>query len=310
MKRSSKEYRSWSLEDWCAHVRSLNVATLSAWAVTLGYQRDIARALGWLPRLDTGEMQRMSDAEFIERFRAKGVQTMTDMWKTAQHWCEYLRREGRLEGVANQLGFGYVNEWHPPELEYYLERCRAVGDLTAWCQIDRNAADAARRHGLMDELREIAPKRPRKGYPTAGGYCRSLPELAVARLLEANGVAFVTQLDYPFTFPRGKRHHSKCDFYLTEFGAYVEVWSVTETETDSHWEQYQVRRSFKTAMCRKLNLRMIDIEGQLLFRQRIDAFLSHVTAVFAEAGLELKVTLDGPAALNPKYTKKKVRKSG
>src|SRR5690606_25403618 len=113
---------------------------------------------------------------------------------------------------------------------------------------------AARKFGLMEELRKQAPRRPRRGYPTAGGYCRSLPELAFARLLEANGIAFVTQMDYPFTFPRGKCHHSKCDFYLCEFGAFLEIWSVLHDEEAAHWEQYQVRRSFKTAMCRKLNL--------------------------------------------------------
>lgn len=317
MKISSAKYRSWSVEDWCKHVRSLNVMTLSGWAmtarssynhaVTLGVQRKVARALEWLPRLDNGEKEQMNDDEFVHQFREKGVQSLTDMWRTAQHWCEFLRREGRLESVAKQLGFGYVVEWHPPELDYYLKRCREVGDLTAWCQIDRNAADAARRNGFMDELRKQAPKRSSKGYPTAGGKCMSLPELAVARLLEANGIAFVTQFQYPFTFPRGKRHHSKCDFYLVEFGAFIEVWSVPEDEADAHWEQYQVRRRFKTAMCEKLNMRVINIEGQILFRHRIDVFLRHVMAVLAEAGLDLKTCLDGHAALDPKYVKKKVR---
>lgn len=311
MKISSAQYRNWSIDEWCAHVRALDVTTLTGWAttarssynhaVTLGCQRDVARALGWLPKLDTGEMVRLSDEEFIQRFRDKGVESISDMWRAAQHWCEYLRREERLEGIAAALGFGYRMEWHPPELEYYLERCRRVGDFTAWCQLDRNAAAAARKFGLMGELRKRAPKRPRRGYPTAGGYCRSLPELALARLLEANGIAFVTQLDYPFTFPRGKRHHSKCDFYLTEFGAFIEVWSVYEHDKDAHWEQYQVRRNFKTVMCRKLNLRLLDIEGQMLFRQGIDAYLQHAGAVLSEAGLILPNCLDKVAALTPQY---------
>lgn len=71
MRISSKEYRSWTLEQWCQHVESLGVSTLTQWsvaarspynhAVTLGLQRDIARALGWLPPLAQGEMKTMSD---------------------------------------------------------------------------------------------------------------------------------------------------------------------------------------------------------------------------------------------------------
>lgn len=311
MRISSAQYRDWSIEDWCAHVRSLNVTTLSTWAsaarssynhaTTLGCQRDVARALRWLPKLDNGELERLDDEEFVKRFREKGVRSISDMWRAAQHWCEYLRRKGRLERIASELGFGYQMEWHPPKIEYYLERCRRVGDLTAWCQLDRNAAAAARKFGLMKELRMRAPKRPRRGYPTAGGYCRSLPELALARLLEANSIAFVTQLDYPYTFPRGKRHHSKCDFYLIEFGAYVEVWSVYEDDKDAHWEQYQVRRNFKTAMCSKLNLRLLHIEGQIMFRQGIDAYLQHAGAVLGAAGLMIPNGLDKVAALAPQY---------
>ncbi|MHB1241668.1 MAG: hypothetical protein ACYC18_14395, partial [Gammaproteobacteria bacterium] len=205
MRMRSADYRRWTIEDWCTHVRSLEVKTLSDWAeaargsynraVTLGYQRDVARKLGWLPKVEDGGLGALTDDEFVERFRAKGVQSMTDMWKSAQHWCELLRRAGRLEAVAERLGCGYVSEFHPADdLDYYLERCRRVGDLTAWAQVDRNAAAAARKHGLMEELRRCAPRRPRRGYPSAGGYCRSLPELAVARLLEANSVTFVTQL--------------------------------------------------------------------------------------------------------------------
>lgn len=320
MKISSAEYRNWSIDDWCAHVRALDVTTLTGWAttarssynhaVTLGCQREVARELGWLPKLDTGEMERLSDEEFVKRFRDKGVESISNMWQAAQHWCEYLRREGRLERIATELGFGYRMEWHPPELEYYLERCRRVGDLTAWCQLDRNAAAAARKFGLMGELRKQAPKRPRRGYTTAGGYCRSLPELALARLLEANGIAFVTQLDYPYTFPRGKRHHSKCDFYLIEFGAYVEVWSVASDEKDAYWEQYQIRRGFKTAMCRKLNMRLLDIEGLILFRQGIDVYLRHAGTVLSEAGLVLSNGLDKVSALAPQYVPKIGGKGG
>lgn len=311
MKTSAAEYRRWTLEQWCAHVISLRVDSLTAWAncsrssynhaVILGVQRQVARELGWLPKLEEGEMQRMTDHDFVIRFRQRGVQSISDMWRSAQHWCEFLRREGRLEGIASALGFGYQIELHPPDIDYYLERCRRVGDITAWCQLDRNAAAAARKFNLMEELRKRAPKRPRRGYPTAGGYCRSLPELALARLLEANGIAFVTQLDYPFTFPRGKRHHSRCDFYLTEFGAYVEVWSVASTEKDAHWEQYQIRRTFKIAMCRKLNIRLIGVEGQILFRQSIDAYLQHVRAVLVEAGLDVSDVLERAEALAPGY---------
>jgi len=272
MKRSSSEYRSWSLDDWCEIVRSLNVDSLTAWAnasrstynraVALGHQREIARRLGWLPRLENGEMEKLTDDEFVIRFRERGVESITDMWRCAQHWCEFLRREGRLEGVAERLGFGYVIERPPADLDYYLERCKRIGDLAAWCRLDKTAAEAARKHGLMEELRKLAPQRPNAGYPSKGGPCRSLPELAVARLLEANAVGFVTQFQYPFTFPRGNRRHSESDFYLTEEGAFVEVWSVTLDEESSFWTEYLVRRRFKTEMCRKLNLRLIGIEGK------------------------------------------------
>ncbi|HOP16297.1 MAG TPA: hypothetical protein PLX99_06790, partial [Gammaproteobacteria bacterium] len=146
---SSEEYRSWSIARWCRHVQSLGVSSLSTWAVnsrssyshavTLGVQRKVARQLGWLPKLEKNEMQRMSDADFALRYQAKGVQSMTDLWKSAQHWAEYLRREGRLEKVANILGFCYVQESHPNDIDYFLERCERVGDLKAWRLIDKNA---------------------------------------------------------------------------------------------------------------------------------------------------------------------------
>lgn len=309
-KISSEEYRSWSIKRWCRHVESLAVSSLSRWAeksrssynhaVTLGVQRRVARELGWLPKLEKGEMARMTDCEFAMRFQAKGVQSMTDLWKSAQHWCEFLRREGRLEKVAEMLGFGYVQESHPNDLDYYLERCERIGDLTAWRFIDKNAAEAARKFGLMKAIERRAPRRPKQGYPSSGGYCRSLPELAVARLLEANDIPFVTQLDYPFTFPRGLSHKSKCDFYLTESGAFLEVWSVELDEQDLHWEQYLVRRRFKTATCERLNLRLLNIEGQLLFRSNIEVYLAHVAAVLEDVGVHVPVKLGRSEALDPK----------
>ncbi len=315
MKRSSAEYRAWTLDDWSEHVRSLNVDSLTAWAnvsrttynraVALGHQREVARVLGWLPRLQNGELARMSDEDFVVRFRERDVRTISDMWRAAQHWCEFLRREGRLEGIAERLGFGYMIERHPPDVDYYLERCKRVGDLTAWCKLDKTAAEAARKHGVMEAVRERAPRRPTRGYPSKGGPCRSLPELAVARLLESNDIDFVTQLQYPFTFPRGRRRNSESDFYLSREGAYVEVWSVSVDDECPHWEEYLVRRRFKTEMCHKLNLRMIGLEGRLLFRERPEVYLDHIHAVFAEAGIPLKVKLDGWGALCPDYGEKK-----
>lgn len=307
---SSETYRGWALAEWCAHVETLGVASLTAWAnsarssynhaVSLGVQRRVARELGWLPKLEKGEMHRMTDLEFAERFRDKGTQSVTDMWKSAQHWCEFLRRENRLDEVAGILGFGYVQESHPSDIDYYLERCSRVGDLKAWRYIDRNAADAARRHGLMKEITRLAPRAPKAGYPSAGGPCRSLPELAVARLLEANDIAFTTQLEYPFTFPRGRTHHSRSDFYLLEKGAFVEVWSVPDDETDPHWEQYQLRRQFKQKTCQRLNLRLLEIEAHLLFRSGIESYVSHVAAVLEGIGLPLRVKLGAAEALDPK----------
>ena len=71
MRTSSKDYRNWTLTDWCEHVKSLGVKTLTEWsiasassynhAVALGRQRDIARKLGWLPPLPRVEMETMSD---------------------------------------------------------------------------------------------------------------------------------------------------------------------------------------------------------------------------------------------------------
>jgi hypothetical protein len=315
MRISSKQYREWTIEEWCEHVLALRVNRLSDWAsvsrssynhaVTLGRQREVARKLGWLPKLDSGEMQQMSDDEFVERFHSKGVRSMTDLWKSAQHWCEFLRREGRLEAVAEKLGFGYVVEWHPADdVNYYLERCGRVGDFKVWCQLDKNAAEAARKHGLMDEVRKRAPRRPRKGYPTAGGNCKSLPELAVARLFEANEVDFVTSMDYPFTFPRGSRQCCKTDFYLTRLGAFIEVWSVISDDDSYFWKEYQLRRRFKTDMCNRLNLRLLNIEGQILFRQGPEVYLGHISAVLSMAGVQLDVGLDRWAAFNPKYVTK------
>jgi len=309
---SSAEYRAWSLKQWCRHVMSLEVETLTGWAmrsrssynhaVSLGVQREVARELGWLPKLEKGEMERMSDSDFALRFQAKGARSMTDLWRLAQHWCEFLRREGRLEAVANLLGFGYLVEFHPNYLDYYLERCERVGDLAAWRLVDKNAAEAARKYGLMEAIEQRAPRRSPEGYPSAGGNCRSLPELAVARLLEANGIVFCTQVDYPFTFPRGRRHKSKSDFYLSEFGAYLEVWSVPIDEMGDHWEQYQVRRRFKTGMCERLNLRLLHIEASLLFRSSVDVYLAHVAAVLEAVGVRMRNRLDRAEALSPKPT--------
>jgi len=315
MRTSSKEYRNWTLDDWCEHVRSLKVSSLSEWAqasrssyshaVVLGCQRDVARSLGWLPKLEPGEMLRMCDEEFAERFRSKGAKSMTDLWRGKPHWCEFLRREGRLERVAALLGFGYVQEWHPADdVSYYVERCERIGDFTAWCQLDKNASEAARKHGLLKEVKKQAPKRPKKGYPTAGGFCISLPELGLARFLEANDESFVTPMDYPFTFPRGRRHRCKADFYLTGFGAYVEVWSAFPDDDSPYWESYQVRRRFKTDMCERLNLRLLHVEGQILFRYGPEAYIAHIREVMAAAGLKLDSSLDRRALLNPKYASK------
>ena len=306
-RRPSREYREWTLDQWCDLVRSLGVNTLTQWATVsrgtynratmLGIQRDVARALGWLPRLDTGEMYQLTDHEFAERFRARGVASLTQMWRSAQHWCEFLRREGRLERVASLLGISYSQESHSNDVEYYLERCRRIGDFSAWCLLDKNAAETARRHGLMRKIRARAPKRPDNGYPTAGGRCQSLPELALARTLEANDVPFVTQLPYPFTFPRGRRHKSKCDFYLTEHGAFVEVWGVDPDDQGEQWRDYQLRRRFKTDLCRALNLQLLHIEGWLLFRKGIEIYRSHLGAVLEEAGISLPVVLSDAETL-------------
>lgn len=311
-KRSSAEYRRWTLDQWCEHVKSLGVTTLTQWAntsrgtynraVTLGIQREIARALGWRTKLEKGEMLRMTDDDFAERFRAKGVRSVTDMWKTAQHWSEFLRREGRLERVASLLGFGYVQSSHPGDVDYYLKRCQRVGDLTAWRFLDKQAAEAARKHGLMNDVAAKAPRRPRCGYPTSGGRCQSLPELGLARVLEANDVPFVTQMPYPFTFPRGLSHKSKSDFYLATLGAFIEVWAVDPDDRSEHWESYQVRRRFKTSMCDRLNLRLINIEGWLLFKRGFDIYHAHLGAVLESETrlcLEKELSAAEALALNP-----------
>lgn len=311
-RRSSREYRDWDLEQWCQHVRSLGVQTLTQWAVTsrgtynravmMGIQRKIARRLGWLPKLEKGEMYCLTDHEFADRFRQKGVKSVTDLWRSAQHWCEFLRKEGRLGRVAALLGFGYVQESHPNTLDYYLKRCERVGDLAAWKRIDKNAAEAARKYGLMAEIERRAPRRPTEGYPTYGGSCESLAELAVARLLEANGVPFITQVAYPFTFPRGKKHKSRCDFYLSAAGAFVEVWAVDPGDESDHWRDYQVRRRFKQAMCERLNLRLLDIEGCLFYRKDVEIFQSHVAAVLEEGvrlSLSTRLTTSDALSLEP-----------
>lgn len=311
-RRTAADYRRWSTSQWCNHVRGLNVSSLTAWAnrsrssygaaVTLGVQRNVARALGWLPKLEKDEMYRMSDDAFAERFRARRAESISDMWRIAQHYCEYLRSKGRLETVAALLGISYAVEFHPPILDHYLDRCRRAGDFKAWCQLDPNAAAAARKHGLMEQVKALVPQRPRRGYWTVGGYCRSLPELAVARLLEANQIPFTTGLAYPFTYPRGRRHQVRSDFYLPREGAYVEVWMVEPEETSSHWRDYLTRRQFKTQTCRHLNLRLIEVEGRLLFRAGPEVYLDHARAVFDKFGVTLGNGLDLRSALGSDRT--------
>ena len=114
MRILSKDYRRWSLDAWTGFVRATGATTLTQWAersrssynhaVTLGVQRDVARALGWLPRLEPGEMESMTDAQAAARFQALGVTSMTDMWRSAQPWCEKLRRAGRCSRWHRQSG--------------------------------------------------------------------------------------------------------------------------------------------------------------------------------------------------------------
>ena len=321
MRILSKDYRTWSLDAWTECVRATGAKTLSQWAelsrssynhaVTLGVQRDVARALGWLPRLESGELEHMTDAQAAARFRTLDVASMTDMWRRAQPWCEKLRRAGRLESVAALLGISYVNEFHPSDdVNYYLERCARVGDFKAWCRLDRVAAQMARQHGLMPEVRRRAPKRPAEGYLTSGGYCASLAELAVARLLEVNGVEFRTQVDYTFTFPRGMRRNCRCDIWLPRAGAYVEVWLVEEGDTSAMWAEYGVRRRFKVSACAALNLRLLQVEGQLLFRQSIAAFLRHAAAVLTAGGVAVSVIPDERTALSLEQPQEIAREHG
>lgn len=304
MRMTADAFRAWSLDQWCEHVRSLGVNSLTAWASTdrnaynhariLGIQRQVADRLGWLPKLVNGGLAHLDEDDIAQRFRARGVQTLTDMWKTGQPWCERLRAAGRLEAMAARLGIAYTNEFHPADIDYYLKRCRDAGYFEAWCVLDRVAVWAARKHQLLAQVSHRAVHRPER-FDTAGGSCGSLAELAVCRLLEANGIEFATEPHYPMQGGRGSP--LRADLYLPGIDAWIEVWACELDDDSRRWTDYRRRRRLKTALCRTAGLRLIGIEGNLLHRKGVTAVLEHAVSALRAAGLLLPVVPEARQAL-------------
>lgn len=307
MRITTDEYRTWDLQRWITHARELGVSSISEWArvseytyrvaLVLGVHRKVAAALGWRCKIENGGIQRMSDEEFAARFRALGVRTITDMWRSQQPWCQFLRQEGRLQRVAALLGIEYVNKFHPADLSYYVDRCRAAGYFDAWCQLDRNAVWAARKHGLLDEVRQRCPRRPDDGFITRGGRCTSLPELAVARLLEYNRIPFVTEPEYPFHLSARRYHLCRADFLLTLHDVWVEVWSTPLEAKQIHWLRYPEKRRAKVQRCYEFGLRLVEIEGRLLFTRRVPGYLAYLRETFRAAGIPIRVIPEPRQAL-------------
>ena len=318
MKISSATYRGWTIAQWCDHVQSLGIHTLTEWAtrspyayrqaVALGVQRQVASSAGWRSRVENGGLDRMSDADFAAHFLDLGVRTLTDMWKRQQPWCQYLRRQGRLTQVAALLGIHYTNEFHPAEVGYYVARCLDVGYFEAWCHADRIAAETARRHGLISEVRARCPGRPAAGFVTRGGRCHSLPELALARLLEFNDIPFITEPAYPFHLSERRYHLCRADLQLLRLNNLrVEVWATTLDDTSRRWKLYLTRRMAKVARCRELGLPLLEIEGRNLFRMRLISYLDYLADCLNEVGVPIGIlpeprqalALDGPAQESP-----------
>lgn len=314
MRITSATYRGWSVAQWCDHVQSLNIHSLTEWAnispyayrqaVALGIHRQVADVAGWSPRVENGALVHMSDAEFAVRFRRLRVGTMTDMWKRQQPWTQFLRSQGRLEDVAAMLGIAYVNEFHPIDVDYYVQRCMDVGYFEAWCQVDRIAAETARRHGLLAEVRNRCPGRPADGFTTRGGRCHSLPELALARLLEYNDEPFLTEPSYPFHLSTRRYHLCRADFQLhRRNGLRVEVWATTQNDTSRRWTRYLARRQDKVQRCAELGLALLEVEGRNLFRLRVEGYLNYLVERLASVGVAITtlpeprqaLALEGPA---------------
>ncbi len=228
----------------------------------------------------------MSDQEFARRFIERGARTASDLWRINNAWCKQLTRRGQLDHVRSLVNAHYVNERHEPSVDYFIARCRRYDFFEAWTCADRVAAQTARRLGFFDQVRALARHRPPR-FSTRGGPVKSLAELVLARLLERNGVAFVTQPPYPFLTPGRRYHPMAADFALA--GWWLEVWGLPADST-SRWavsQCYIERRRIKTALCREHGLPLLSVEGSLLRRASLPIYVHHCALALQAAAIRL-----------------------
>jgi len=297
---SGDSYRARSIDEWCDEVRALGARSLTEWAArsrygynvanSLGIQRVVAERLGWRSKLPNGGMSALSNEEAAERFIRRGAKTASDLWRINSPLCIALQRQGRLDAVRELVRARYVTERHRSDLAYYLDRARGWSCFEVWVCADRIAAATARRHGLLDEVKAACPPRPAR-FSTEGGLVRSLPELVVARLLERSRVRFVVEPEYPFP-PVNPRpgHRLRADFGLAG-GQLVEVWNThphlgprVSTERGRY---YLDRRRLKTRLSGERGLRVLGVEGWILYQHGLECFVAHVRLALQSAAPHL-----------------------
>lgn len=298
----SDVYRNRTLEQWVAEVRISGVSSLTAWAGAsrssynaarvLGMHRQVAAALGWKTKLPDGALRTLTAEDFARRFRDRGARTPSDMWRINNAWCKLLRRQGRFDEVRQLIEVDYVSRRHTPTLEYFLEQCRQFDSFEAWTCGDRVAAQTARRLGFLGAVRARSRNRP-KEFQTAGGPVKSMAELVVARILEHNRIAFVAQPEYPFRTLGARIHAQRADFLLR--GTFwVEIWMHTmhDSKRGPRTSRYLVRRRRKTAWCRRYGLRLVNIEGSILYRAGLEVFVEHCRLALQDTATLVKMDIE------------------
>ena len=309
IRTSSDVYRTRTLEQWVADVRTTGATSLTAWASSsrssynaarvLGMHRQVAAALSWKPKLPNGALRTLTSEDFARRFCDRGARTPSDMWRINNAWCKVLKRQGRLNEVRELIDVAYLCRRHPPTLEYFLNECRQFDFFEAWTCADRVAAQTARRLGLLDNVRSHSRGRPGQ-FSTQGGPVTSMAELVVARILEHNRIPFVTQPEYPFRTVGARIHPQRADFLLRgKF--WVEVWMHTmhDSQLWPRTSRYLTRRRRKMAWCRRYGLRLVNIEGAILYRAGLAVFVEHCrlalqdASAFVETDIEPRELLAG-----------------
>ena len=298
-RRSAETYRNWTIDEWCDHVRKTGVQSLAQWAersrssynhaLALGVQRTVADALGWHSKPPNGAMRRWTNEDFAQKFRRYQVHTITDMQLANNAWCTFLRREGRFAAVRKLLNVDYVTERHEPTVEYFVARARRFDFFEGWCCAERCVAGTARRLGLFVSVRDRCPRRKTRWFNTTGGCVHSLPELVVARLLEANSVVFETEPAYPFHVEGRRIHPARADFYLPKFDLWIEIWGMRFRDQSARGRVYRRRRIHKVGMCNKIGIRLVGVDGWQLFRCTLPDFVAHVRRRVSHCGPALHI---------------------